>query len=117
MQAHALGGEQAVAVQEGSGGLQGRVFATAQDVLEDEAEQALVGPFAAFQKEDLAGREKQHPAWGMVAAEDAAGDDVFPGLGQHGFGWRDLAVVLVGVGAEGERVFVFAFGVVGAKDE
>ena len=54
VQAHAFGGEEAVAVEEGSGGLQGGSLTPSQDFVEDESEQTVVGPLASFKEQDLA---------------------------------------------------------------
>ena len=116
-QAHAFGRHEALAVQEGGGRLQGGRLAPAQYLVEDEAEQAVVGPLAAFEQQDLARREEHHPAGRMALAEHPAGDDVAPGLPEDGFGRRGLAVVLHPVGAEGEGVFVVSVRIVGAEDE
>ena len=116
-QAHAFGGHEALAVQEGGGRLQGGRLAPAQDVVEDKTEQAVVGPLAAFKQQDLARREEHHPARWMALAEDAARDDVVPGLLQDGLRRRGLSVVLRAVRAEGEGIFVVSVRIVGAEDE
>ena len=116
-QTHAFGGEQTVPVQEGGGGLKSRKFAPAQDVVKYKAQQAVVGPLAAFDQQDLAGREEQYPTSRMPLAKYAPGDDVVPGFLQEGFRRRDFTVVLHQVGAERERVFIFSVRVVGAEDE
>ena len=45
-------------VQQGGGGLQGVGLVPAQDVVQEEAQQAVVRPLAAFEQHDLAGSEK-----------------------------------------------------------
>ena len=106
VQAHALARQQAADVQQGGGGSQRVGLVAAQDVVQEEAQQAVVRPLAAFDQHDLAGREQQHPARGMVAAEDAVGDDALPGFLEQRVGGRTFAVELVAVGLEDERVFV-----------
>ena len=78
VQAHAFGGEEAVAVEEGGSRLQGGRLTPAQDVVENESQQAVVGPLAPFEQQDLAGSEEHHPTCRMLRAEDAARDDVIP---------------------------------------
>ena len=53
----------------------------------------------------------------MVLAEDAAGDDLVPGLAQQGLGRGGLAVELQRVRPEPERVFALRLRVVGAEGE
>ena len=101
-QAHAFVGHQAFAVQKCGSRLQGGRLAPAHDVVQDEAEQAVVGPLAPFEQQDLARREENHPTRGMPLTEDAARDDVAPCLLQNGLRWRGLAVVLRPVRPEGE---------------
>ena len=117
VQAHAFSGEEAVAVQEGGGRLQGGCLAPAQDVVEDESQQAVVGPLAPFEQEDLAGSQEHHPPRGVPMPEDAAGDDVVPRLLQQRCRRRGLAVVLREVRPEREGIFVVPVRVVGAEDE
>ena len=116
-QTHAFVGHQAFAVQKCGSRLQGGRLAPAHDVVEDEAEQAVVGPLAPFEQQDLARREENHPTRGMPLTEDSARDDVAPGLLQNGFRWRGLAVVLRPVRPEGEGVLVVSVRVVGAQYE
>ena len=99
--------QQAVAVQQGGGGLQGGVLAAAEDLVE--AQQPVVGPLAALDQQQAAVGEHQHPARRAFLAEDAAGEDVVPGLAKEGLGRRRLAVELEAVGLEGERVFTLGF--------
>ena len=101
--------QQAVAVQQGGGGLQGGVLAAAEDLVEVEAQQPVVGPLAALDQQQAAVGEHQHPARRAFLAEDAAGEDVVPGLAKEGLGRRRLAVELEAVGLEGERVFTLGF--------
>ena len=117
VQAHTFGGEEAVTVEEGGGGLQGGRLTSAQDVVENESQQEVVGPLAPFKQQDLAGREEHHPTCRMLRSEDAARDDVVPGRLEQPLGRRGLAVVLRPVRPERKRIFVFPVGVVGAEDE
>ena len=92
-------------VEQGGGGLQGVILAAAEDLVEVEAQQPVVDPLAAFDQQQPAEGERQHPARRTLLAEDAAGEDVVPGLAEEGFGRRRLAVELEAAGLEGERVF------------
>ena len=64
-QARALVRKQAFAVQQGGGRLEGVVLTAAEDVVEHEAKQPVVGPLAALDEEDLARGEKDDPAGRM----------------------------------------------------
>ena len=116
-QAHAFVGHQAFTVQKCGSRLQGGCLAPAHDVVEDEAEQAVVGPLAPFEQQDLARREENHPTRGMPLTEDSTCDDVAPDLLQNGLRWRGLAVVLRPVRPEREGVFILSLRVVGAQYE
>ena len=116
-QALAVGGQEAVAVQQRGGGLQGSVLATAENLVEVEPQQPVVRPLAALDEQDAAEREHQQPARRMVLAEDTAGDYLVPGLAQQRLGRRCLAVELQPVRFELERVFAFGLLVVGAERE
>ena len=116
-EARAVGRQQAVAVQQGGGGLQGGVVAAAENLVEVEAQQPVVRPLAALDQQDAAEREHQHPARRVVLAEDAAGDDLVPGLAQQRLGRRRPAVELQGVRLEPERVLALRLGVVGPESE
>ena len=117
-QARALLGQQAFAVQQRGGGLEGVVLATAEYVVEVEAQQPVVGPLAALDENHVARGEQDDPARRMRLAEDAAGDDVAPALPEQRLGRRRLAVVLGRVGLEIERVFVLARGaVIGTENQ
>ncbi len=116
-QARAVGRQQAAAVQQGGGGLQGGVFAAAENLVEVEAQQPVVRPLAALDQQDAAEREHQQPARRVVAAEDAPGDDVVPGLAQQRLGRRRLAVELQRVRLQRERVFPLRLRVVRAERE
>ena len=117
VQAHAFGGEEAVAVEEGGRGLQGGRLAPAQDVVENESQQAVVSPLAPFKQQDLAGSEEHHPTCRMLRSEDSARDDVVPGRLEQPLGRRSFAVVLRPVRPERKGIFVFPVRVVGAEDE
>ena len=116
-QAHALGGKQTVAVQESGGGLQRGGFAPAQDVVKYEAQQAVVSPLAAFDQQDLAGRQQEHPTRRAPLAEYAPGDDVLPGFLKERFGRRRFTVELRWMRLQRERVFIFPVRIVGAENE
>ena len=109
--------QQAVAVQQHRGGLQRGVLAAAEDLVEVEAQQPVVRPLAALDEQDAAEREQQQPARRVVLAEDAARDDVVPGLAQERLRRRRLTVELQPVRLERERVFPFRLRVVGAERE
>ena len=117
VQARALGGEKAVVVEEGGGGVEGRRLAAAEDVVENETQQAVVGPLAPFEQQDLAGGEEHHPPCGVPMTEDSAGDDFVPGLLEKRDRRRGFAVVLRLVRPKREGIFVFPVRVVGAEDE
>ena len=113
----ALFGQQALAVEQGGGGLEGVVLAAAEDVVEHEAEQAVVGPLAALDEEHLASGKEDNPAGRMRLAVDAASDDVAPALPEDTVRRGRLAVELGGVGLEGERVLVLARCIAGTEHE
>ena len=117
VQARTFGREQAVAVQESGRGLKRRCFASAEDVVENEAQETIVGPLAPFEEEDLSRGQEQHPASRSLLAKDAPGDDVVPRLLQQPFRGRRFPVKLCRVRTQRERVLVFAIRVVGAKNE
>ena len=80
MQAHAFPRDQAIPLQKGGHSLQRSCLAPAQNVVEHEPQQAVVGPLAAFQEQNLALGEQQYPTRRRCRAEDAARHDVVPGL-------------------------------------
>ena len=116
-EAAALLGDEALAVQKGRGGLERGAIAAAENLVQVEAQQAVAGPLSAFQKKDLAGGKEQYPARRVLLAEDAAGNDVAPGLAEQRIRRRRLAVVLGAVRLEGKRIFVLSHGVVGAEHQ
>ena len=97
--------------------LQGGVVAAAENLVQVEAQQPVVRPLAALDQQDAAEREHQHPARRVVLAEDAAGDDLVPGLAQQRLGRGRPAVELQGVRLELERVLALRLGVVGPEGE
>ena len=116
-QAPAVRRQQAVAVQQGGGGLQGGVLAAAEDLVEVEAQQPVVRPLPALDQQDTAEGEHQHPARRVVLAEDAPRHDVVPGFAQERLRRRRLAVELQAVRPERERVFPFRLRVVRAEGQ
>ena len=116
-QALAVRRQQAVAVQQRGGGLQRGILSAAENLVEVEAQQAIVRPLAPLDQQDAAEREHQQPARRMVLTENAAGDDLVPGLAQQRLGRRRLAVELQPMRVELERVFAFRLRVVGAERE
>ena len=106
-------------MEEGSGGLQGERLTAAEDFVENKTQQAVVGPLAPFEQQDLASAKAGSPnAPDAPLTEDSARDDVVPSLLRGAdSGGGGLAVVLRSVGPERERVLVLPVRVVGAKDE
>ena len=116
-EARALFGQQALAVKQGGGGLERVVLATAKDIVEDEAEEPVVGPLSALDEEDLARGEEDDPTRRVRLAEDATGDDVRPGLPEERLRRGRLAMVLGRMRLEGKRVLIIAGRVVGSEHE
>ncbi len=72
------GGGQGVAVEEGDHRLQGARLAAAEELVEVEAQEALLGPLAAVGQDELAFAQDEHEARRLLEGE-GGGDEVFDG--------------------------------------